>query len=76
MSDINADQVINDVATVAKDAVHADPKPFYKSKTFWANTIAVGANYVAAAPPKYAVPALAGLNVLLRFLTTQPVSVK
>lgn len=50
-------------------------KPILKSKTFWFNVIAEAANYGGYLPQKYAIPVVAVANIILRFLTKQPVSV-
>ena len=58
-------------------------KSIFASKTFWANVVS-GAALFMATPElpdmlgpnamRYTVLAQAGLNILLRFITTQPVS--
>ena len=53
-------------------------KPLIKSKTFWVNLltgiVAFTAGPLGAAlPTKYTVPAVAAINIALRFLTTGPV---
>lgn len=54
-------------------------KPWYKSKSVWANVaVAVGAVIfpeVVAANPEETAGAVAVLNILLRLITRQPVSV-
>lgn len=51
-----------------------ETKNFLKSKTFWFNALSLAATYGGYLPPKYA--AIVPLaNLLLRFLTSQPVTV-
>lgn len=55
-------------------------KTIFKSKTFWVNVLGVAAAAVAGqygvtVPVQYAVPLGGAINVALRFLATQPVSV-
>lgn len=72
----NVDVVIDDAAKVAKEAVKADVKSFWKSKTFWANSLIIGAKYLGYLPDGVEVFAVAGLNIALRFLTSTAVGVK
>lgn len=60
----------------AHAAVAADPhKSIFKSKTFWLNVAAFGANYLGYLPAPYAAFALPIANVVLRAVTTVPVKV-
>ena len=74
-------KIINEVAKSA-DAVDAavkaaglqDPgKSFWKSKTFWLNTLAIAANYAGYLPVDIAVWAVPTANIFLRFVTKQPI---
>ena len=53
-------------------------KTFLLSKTFWLNLIVGAVGFFEAAPgimpQEWTVPILAGLNIVLRFLTNQPES--
>ena len=56
----------------------ATPKPWYASKTLWANAIALEALAVQlqtgfVVPPEYQVVVLSGVNIALRFVTRRPV---
>lgn len=55
-------------------------KPWYQSKTVWTNVLSVAAiglnRYGAVLPPEYLALGLAAVNLGLRFLTTQAVTVK
>ena len=50
-------------------------KPLWKSKTFWANVLALAATYAPGLPipPKVAVPIVAAVNIALRWITRGPV---
>lgn len=54
-------------------------KSIFKSKTFWFNVLTIaaaigGGQFGIKIDPKVAVPLVAGANVGLRMLTSQPVS--
>ena len=51
-------------------------KSILKSKTFWVNVLSFGATYIPGLPikPAVQVPLLAGVNILLRWVTKGPVS--
>jgi hypothetical protein len=49
-------------------------KPFWKSKTFWLNVLAVAAAYAGYLPVETAAWAVPLVNVLLRFVTNQGVT--
>lgn len=68
---LDPNQVVDDSASVAKVAV-SEGKKFWKSKTFWANVALAGLHYTGNLPPKAAVPVAVGANLLLRYLTNQP----
>lgn len=53
-------------------------KPFYKSKVIWANVVMVGMSLHPLAQQHSAVfvPACGAINVLLRSITTEKLSVK
>ena len=56
------------------DVIVATPKPWYTSKTLWANAIALIALAVQlqtgfVVPPEYQVVVLSGVNIALRFVT-------
>lgn len=55
-------------------AAQAAPKPFWKSKTFWANALIAGSHYFGYLPAQATPYVLAGANILLRFLTVGPVT--
>lgn len=57
----------------APDVVAAS-KPFYRSKTFWANALMVVATYTDLLPIQYAPYVGAAVNFALRFLTKQAVT--
>ena len=53
-------------------------KKFWKSKTLWANAIALGVHYVKPvlgieALPEVNIQALAVINLILRIVTKQPI---
>lgn len=51
-------------------------KPFYKSKTLWFNAVTgILAAFQAVVPSEYVVLVNVVGNILLRFVTTQPVAV-
>lgn len=53
------------------------PKPFYKSKTFWFNALSIGGAVTGLVPVTVATTVAAGaINVGLRAITTEPVTVK
>lgn len=52
-----------------------DPKSLLKSKTFWFNVLSLAATYSGYLPPQYAAVAVPLANLLLRYVTTSPVSV-
>jgi len=66
-------QAIADAEAVIA-AANAAPKPFYKSKTFWANVLVIGGHYFGYLPPQVTPYVLAGANILLRFLTVGPIT--
>lgn len=70
----NPNQAIDSGATVAKEAVAAG-KGFWKSKTFWANVVLAGSAYVGYLPADIAPYVVVGVNLILRYLTTGPISV-
>jgi hypothetical protein len=51
-------------------------KNILKSKTFWFNLLAMAADYagVNPLPTSYAVPVLGAANLVLRYVTHQPIS--
>lgn len=49
-------------------------KSIFASKTFWVNVLTIAAGYVGNIPSKYGLPAAGIINIVLRFLTNQPVS--
>lgn len=54
-------------------------KPIINSKTFWVNVITLaislfGGQFGVDVPPEIALPILGVLNILLRLITTEPVS--
>lgn len=50
-------------------------KSIFHSKTFWVNALALAAHSATELPPEYAVPVVAIVNILLRLLTEEPVSI-
>lgn len=52
-------------------------KSWWKSKTVWFNVLTVAADYIGVIPlpPGTAIKAAAVINILLRFVTTTPISV-
>lgn len=65
-------EVIETSAAIANEAAKAG-KAFYKSKTFWTNTLLAGGVFFSYVPPVAAVYVGTGVNILLRFLTKKPV---
>ncbi len=64
----------NTVATSAVASATAEPgKPLLKSKTFWANVVVGGSSYLGLIPAPYAIPVSLGVNILMRYLTNQPI---
>lgn len=61
--------------TLPAVAVAPEAKAFWKSKTFWANVLAVVAIYTGYLPKETAAYVIPAVNILLRFLTVQPVTV-
>ena len=58
-------------------------KPFYKSKTFWLNTVGIliiGLQFIlsinAIVDPEFQALILAVLNILLRFKTREPITLR
>jgi len=49
-------------------------KSLLKSKTFWINVVGLALQISGVVDPKYGVPAMAILNVVLRALTTEPIT--
>ncbi len=49
-------------------------KSIFASKTFWFNVVSLAATVAGFLPPQYAAVALPVVNVLLRLVTSQPVS--
>jgi hypothetical protein len=49
-------------------------KNILKSKTFWLNVIGVAADYGGYLPQKYAIPVMAGVNIVNRFFTSVPIT--
>jgi len=75
MSGPDPNAVVDSAAGVAKAAV-SQGKSFLKSKTFWANVVMAGSAYLGYIPASAApyFPYIAtGVNILLRFLTNQPI---
>jgi hypothetical protein len=63
---------------VRRRAGDPPPKSIFKSRTFWVNVattaVALGSGGLGfTMAPRIAIPMLAGANILLRFLTTEPV---
>jgi len=50
-------------------------KPIWQSKVFWANILGTALMMSGYLPPTYGVPAMGILNILLRAITTQPVTI-
>ena len=77
MSDpVTPAQVGATASTVATAAAKVG-KSFLKSKTFWANVLMAGTayfGYIPASAAPYAPYIATGVNVLLRFLTKQPIN--
>jgi hypothetical protein len=53
--------------------VNAAGKSFWKSKTFWFNVLSVATNYAGYLSTDVAVWAIPTVNILLRFVTKQPI---
>lgn len=49
-------------------------KSILQSKVFWFNVLTLAATVSGYLPPEYAAPVSAIVNIVLRFLTTQPVT--
>ena len=55
---------------------NADVKSIFASKTFWFNVLTAGAGVLGYLPQnKYTLPVIGVVNVLLRYVTNQPVSI-
>ncbi len=64
----------NTVATSAVASAQAEPgKPLLKSKTFWANVVVGGSTYLGYIPAPIAPFVGIGINILMRYLTNQPI---
>lgn len=73
---VDPNVVIDSAAGVAKAAV-AQGKSFLKSKTFWFNVVTAGTaylGYIPAGATPYLPYVVTGVNVLLRFLSNQPIN--
>ena len=51
-----------------------ESKPIWESRTFWFNVAMATVTFAGYLPPKYAVPVGAAGNIVLRVLTTAPVT--
>lgn len=51
-----------------------DTKNILQSRTFWFNVATAAITYAGYLPPQYATYIVAVGNIILRFLTTQPVT--
>jgi len=51
-------------------------KSIFQSKTFWANVLGIAVMFANVLPPKYSGMALAAINIALRTVTTEPVTLK
>ena len=49
-------------------------KSLLKSKTFWVNVVGLALQVSGLVDPKYRVPAMAILNVILRALMSEPIT--
>lgn len=53
-----------------------DVKSIFQSKTFWVNVLTAGAGVLGYLPNnKYTIPVIGVVNVLLRYITNQPVNI-
>ena len=59
--------------TVKKE-IEMKPKSFWKSKTFWVNVLTLGAEVAGVLPVGWAIKALPIINIGLRLITNQPVT--
>jgi len=50
-------------------------KSIFASKTFWLNVLGIAATYGNFLPQKYAIPVIGVVNIVNRFLTSQPVNI-
>lgn len=75
MSDVKIDpaEITEDAVSVGEQVI-ANPKGFWKSKTFWFNIITVGLHYAGFIPPNSTAPVLVAGNVALRLISSSPVS--
>lgn len=55
-------------------AVSVPAKPFWQSKTLWANVLAVAATYMGYIPVQYAAYVIAAINFVLRLITVGPLA--
>lgn len=70
---VDQTQVVNDAVAVGSQ-ITANPKGFWKSKTFWTMGLIVAAHYFGLLPA-HATPYVAtGTAVALRLISSDPVS--
>lgn len=76
MSDVKVDpaQVEQDAVVVGAQVV-ANPRGFWRSKTFWFNVITAALHYTGIIPAPYVVPVAVGGNVALRLISSGVVSI-
>lgn len=67
-------QITEDAVSVGSQ-VAADPKGFWKSKTFWFNLLIAVTHYAGFLPAQVAVPVMVAGNVALRLVSSGPVSI-
>jgi hypothetical protein len=51
-----------------------EAKSILMSKTLWANLLGLGATLAGLLPEQYSAPVMAVVNILLRMVTSQPVT--
>lgn len=70
---IDVVQATDDAVKVGSD-IMANPKGFWKSKTFWFNIVVVAIHYLGLLPPSATIPAGVAGNVALRLISSGQVS--
>lgn len=70
---VDPKQVVEDAVEVGTD-IKANPKGFWRSRTFWFNIITVAFHYAGFIPASATPSVLVVGNVALRLISSDPVS--